>query len=388
MNARDTAALGVRSSVEELLKSARSVYLVLIGVCAAVALFAASPREVQKYVNAQKCLNTLRMIDFGDFVHHEQDLLQTATSKLSWLQPPELFPNGRIETSLSPLDLFSVTYGPDPSQGTVDELLKFFETKHPVKILLPDEQDAAFKDFLRVLVTFAKASPQPELRLLSFKPDPDSHSPTSLSAYAVYSSTGAGAAPVLEKSVRARELTVVDDAFRSWFRSVRQFQNLLLVPGALESLRDIENEISGMKLNEAARYLETRIAFTNRKINVLGASIDEPLAIIGGPVVVLLPLIYLLLLSWRLANLPSPVLATAQDYAWIVLFPRWQGNAVREVSVMLPIAVCIWLFYTSAESAASMKSLFVSASIIVLVCLNAILLRRQFCVLGQKIGSI
>src|ERR1043165_6648844 len=113
------------SSVEDTLKSSRSVHLVLVGVSATVALFAASPREVEKYLDAKRDLIVLRQADFKDFVRHERLLVESEALNLEWLGPDTLFPSGRIIASLSPFDLFAVTYDADPSDGTIDQLLRF-----------------------------------------------------------------------------------------------------------------------------------------------------------------------------------------------------------------------------------------------------------------------
>jgi len=68
-------------NVEEFLKSARSVYLVLVGVCAAIALFAASPREVERYISAKNDLHAVRAINFAVFLEYERGLVAAEASK-------------------------------------------------------------------------------------------------------------------------------------------------------------------------------------------------------------------------------------------------------------------------------------------------------------------
>lgn len=117
--------------MEESLKSARSVHLVLIGVCAAIALFAALPRETDKYLNARTELEALRMIDLADFVRHQKNLIIAHVSPVAWLQPQLLFPNGKIKTSLSPFDLFPFQLDEPAVKGlqegaAIEEWIRFF----------------------------------------------------------------------------------------------------------------------------------------------------------------------------------------------------------------------------------------------------------------------
>jgi hypothetical protein len=389
MTTRDIEAVDPARNIEESLKSARSVYLVLMGVCAAIALFAASPRDVERYSKASRELRTIRALDFADFVRYEQGLIATNAARISWLQPAVLFPKGRIVASLSPLDLFPAVFAGDPKDGKINQVLDFFDTKHPVKVFMPNEQDSVFKNFLQNLASAAIASPSPELQSLSFRNGVDTISPTSLPAYAVYSPTGSGAAPVLDATVFAHEVIISEDAFHPWVNSAqspRDVNNMRSTSGTLfENLRAVENEIVGMTLDEASRYLAGRISFMSRKINVLGTTIDEPLAIVGGPLAVLLLLVYLLLLCWQLAELSNSTLAAAQNYPWVVLMPGWQGKAVRATAVSLPVGVCLWLFATSAKSA-SVQELVISLAVILLIGLAGASTWRQLSKMRRKIG--
>src|SRR5437868_52679 len=146
-----------RGWMEESLKSARSAHLVLIGVCAAIALFAASPRETDRYLSARDELEALRVLDLSDLVIYEKKLINSRAATLGWLQLQALFPSGRITTSLLPIDLFPFSSDESAAKhlhdsGTIEDWFAFFETPHRLVIYLPDERDEGFKQFLLNIV--------------------------------------------------------------------------------------------------------------------------------------------------------------------------------------------------------------------------------------------
>jgi hypothetical protein len=381
-------------AVEESLKSARSVHLVLFASCAAVALFAASPRQIDKYVKAREELEALRAIDLGELVGYENELIIRHTSSVEWLKPSNLFPGGYITASMRPEDLFPITYDAPaaktlPNEGTIEDWLKFFDSKHPVSIVIPNPKDQAFREFLQALADFAKTKPKPELQSFSFKSEETDRS-LRLPAYAVCGEDQNRLGTVFDKNVSGEDTLISTDAFRPWLSSAESVRPLRKISPStgpwLDNLRSVRNEISGLKLAEVARYFEGRVISVDRKINVLGATIDEPLAIVGGPVAVLLPLIYLLLLCWHVARFPLRTLTAVSGYPWIVLFPGWHGAAVRAVSAALPIAVCIWLFWSSYGSA-SLGASYTSLAILVIIAASAFVAWRQFTTLSARFGE-
>ena len=140
--------------MEESLKSARWVHLVLIGVCAAIALFAASPRETDRYLSARDELEALRLLNLPDLIAYEKNLINRRASTLVWLQPQALFPNGRISTSLTPIDLFPFSSDEAAAKhlrdaGTIEDSLHSLEHYIGPLSIFPMSMTKASKNFCR-----------------------------------------------------------------------------------------------------------------------------------------------------------------------------------------------------------------------------------------------
>lgn len=352
--------------MEETLKSIRSVHLVMIGVCAAIALFAASPREIDRYAHAQKELVALREIDLTDLKLHVGNVIAAKVAHLPWLQPGTLFPLGKITASLRPLDLFPVRFDETAIRrlqdgAALEEWFKFFDVPHPIIILLPDEGDAKFRKFCADIAEFSRGKSQPELQTLSFKGGIEGEFSSPLPAVAICLAAGSPLGSVFTGELPAKETIISRDGLKSWLESSDSTRNLRQISDpigpSLQGLRSIRNEIGAMKIPEAAQYTETRISSRDRKINVMGATVDEKLAVLAAPIAALLSLLYLLLIVRHLEDLVQVPQAELGSFPWVGLFRGVLPATVTYMTLWLPPIVCFWLIWTSRRNTSFLLSI-------------------------------
>jgi hypothetical protein len=151
-------------------------------------------------------------------------------------------------------------------------------------------------------------------------------------------------------------------------------------------LRQVRNEIGGMKIADAAQYSENRISSNPRKINVLGATVEERLAVVAAPVAALLALLYLLLIIRHLTALPLTALGEARLFPWVALFPGLLASGVAYASAWLPFAVCLCLFWTS-RTYASVPSMVAALTLIVAIAATGFGLWRQLSQLRKRVSK-
>jgi hypothetical protein len=381
--------------MEETLKTVRAVNLALIAVCAAIAIFAASPRKTDIYTHAKVELEALRELDLSDFANQVSSKVSAAIANLSWLQPHTLFGNGRIVASLSPFDLFPVRWGePMISQlragAPLDEWFKFFDSAHPVAVFVPNEHDEGFQRFLRNIADFSQTS-QPELQTLSFKPGVEGDPPSPMPAYAVCTAAGHPSAPVFTENIPAIETLISKDEFRPWLATANSAKRLRDISGtappSLDRLRTIRNEIGGLKISEAAQYLENRISSDNRKIDVLGVAVDEKLAVVAAPIAALLILLYWLLVIRHLKALLQTSVDEAKLFPWIGLFPGFLAGALVHGSAWLPLVVSAWLVWGS-WTYASVALLVSALGTITLIGVAGFLISHQVSDLRRRMAEL
>lgn len=370
--------------MEETLKSVRSIHLVLAGVCAAIAIFAASPRQIGAYSRAKKELEALRQLDLEDLRREiKEEVQERLPGSLPWIKPSSLFPAGKITASLSPLDLFRIR----SSQATLtrleagaplEEWLKFFDTPLVIIAVVPEQNNSDFVTFRESLIAFARNRPDPILQTLSFKDQSDvDDSETSLPAYAVCASSDTFLGDVIAASVPAIARSISYDALRPWLATAESARNLRDATTAdgtwLRNLRAMRNEVGVLKIPEAAQYLENRITSEkNRNISVLGASVDQELAVVAAPVGALLTLLYFGLNLRHLAVLLSRSPTEAQSFPWVGLFPGCFAANLAHGSLWLPVAVSLWLLSASWRYARA-SSLTVATALLLMIVAAAVL---------------
>lgn len=347
--------------MEETLKSVRSIHLVVIGLCVAIAIFAASPRS-DIYGKAKAELEALREVRLEELRAEIERDVRKLTDDLPWLEPATLFPNGQVLPSLSPAALFHIRYNESAvakleAGAPLEDWFSFLAAPLRVAIYLPDPADPALSDFLADLKQFARTKPNPRIESLSFK-EPGlqaNESITSLPVYAICASDAEKAAPVFTKTVRAVETEVVEDLLSAWVETADSTAKLRAVAGTgspwLKQLSAIRNEIGSLKISDAAQYLELRMSSQKRKIDVLGTSIDEELAIIAGPLALLLTVVYFVFNLAHLARLLLASATEARSFPWIGLFPGRVVGSVVYASMWLPLAISLWLLLFSWSSA-------------------------------------
>lgn len=148
--------------------------------------------------------------------------------------------------------------------------------------------------------------------------------------------------PVLSNG-EARAESMVRLLFRgvvapaSDFSAERSWRSYVFGPALESDLQHVWPEIRFMKRDEAIRDVEAKASKSRQTVSLLGLTIDEDLATMGGPLAFLISMAFLFLHIRHIRSITEIAPELLRHYPWPLLFPGLGGQvAAMLLFIIIP----------------------------------------------------
>lgn len=341
--------------MEEHLKTIRTIHRTILVLCATVLVFAVSPNDSARYSNALQEIELLHELrkntdSFGEylktaFADHIDQRFATAVKNSGIYQ---LTGGIRVELDATNADIsissrwyqFHIRELLDTFDSSLENILQYLQNDDPIVVFLPD-----FKDVTRSVCaaidendsvrSWGKKLLSADFVLMAGTTANSASTTTAtvtldveLAEYAGYRRVTLSGAPVT-----VERTSIPGTGIATWFATDELGKALirtqdgqsLLFPGLLKVWPDIRTS----DFRTARFVLESARDNARQQLAFFGLKVHESVALVAGPVVILLALLYLLAHIKHVDSRSSP------SFPWVGLFDDPLSKLLTHTSILV-----------------------------------------------------
>jgi hypothetical protein len=407
--------------MEETLKTLRRIYYVILVISAALVVFVLTPLRTTKYRDALRELNAVRAVPWYELRSFQERAAKdvtyyTITNDTVYWRPiveivwNDLFPQG-MAVSEQRTAATKFHFQPFGHPSTLEQINDEVTRRLPV-IVEPIYSDREADDFRR-LITERCSRPglhtfdATERRMLQPLLNPRMHPHASPSYWVTLDATAdLEGRPKCEFHVQAEEydsrneysrrgkytlhlelpnghgllLTIPTELFvpswypSKWLADTADTTGILFDSDGifLPNVRYFWRDLADRTPEDAVFFLETQLAANEQKISFLGLSLDERIAVVIGPIFLLLALLYMRVYVTHLLRIaPLDESALVREYPWPLLFPRATGVCLSVLVLIILPGVCGVLMVFRATTLESGRATTVLVAITTTLCVGS-----------------
>ncbi len=333
--------------MDEPIKHVRAIHMALIGMCAAIFIIVFSPQKSIIYKKAISELNNYITIDMQRLRTYLDKAVIDVIEKSGF---PSAFNQVMINkgiklekwVDLSSPAVFRYKFEFPPTKS-VHDLLFYFQTDHFIKVFLPDVKQLVDKLEREVPVEHGYV-----VSSLVFKPIHNSKRIGRLTiATRLENDQHKQSKPIIV-DVNAQYIQIENLSFQDWFSSIlttdisSRIKNQSQV--AFQNTTLVINEIGHKNVNHAIADLTTRERLAHQRLSFLGFSIDASSAMVVGPTLTMLILLYLIAHIKHLINIARENAEILNSFHWIGLFQGTLGRVLTYGSIVfIPVVANLLL---------------------------------------------